>query len=99
VSTDGVELPNACVCDTTRPLSVSDCAADEAFVCRKATSSAGQQLEEPVLFDCKCLAALPNCMTCDAAYMGDRYWHCEDICAAGGRREILCGCAVIVLAH
>jgi len=92
----GYALPKDCVCNPQRPASAADCAADQHFVCRKATQSADfVELTAPVPFECSCVPLQTSCMAaCDMAYDVPGVSCRTD---AEDPRSILCGCAVIVL--
>lgn len=94
----GFSLPENCVCDANRPLSASACGPGESLVCYEARYDIrGQSLPEPVQFDCSCLKNQLHCgLACDAIFPNTGNCSQKDY-ADSGLREILCGCAVIVL--
>lgn len=93
---NGYALPNSCPCDSRRPASAADCAADEAFVCRNATMTHEfAPLPGSVGFDCKCVPRQPSCASaCDLAF---GFFGTACRADAEDLSSILCGCAVVVL--
>lgn len=91
----GVQLPDSCVCDGEKPLSVEDCAEGEIFVCRRAVlDSLQRRFDRTVDFDCRCVADEAECSeACE--------WGCTSPDSAGGAGPTapprLCSCALPIL--
>jgi hypothetical protein len=95
---DTYQLPDGtgCECDETRPVSASDCAPGNAFVCHAGGRNAdGQALPQVVPFGCACV---PDTAGCDT--------ECNDVAPSSGTcteiigpnvSSALCNCAVVVL--
>ncbi len=99
---NGWRLPENCTCNTGRPRSSTDCAGTTELVCLLGGySSDGQKLREPVPFQCSCQPKRETCHEeCSLAFASgnpsERY-ACEFTNPDAGHRDVLCGCAVVVL--
>lgn len=107
---DGYDLSSArdCTCDTSRPATRADCAADQTMVCFDGVqyNASGNVIAQHVPYECKCFEQQPDCSTaCQVAEAAlvpgnpyrSRCVNADPTAALDPTQPVMCGCAPVVL--